>query len=183
MLLCAQLVLLCFAIDLPRSSQDHDPTVSLPHTDAKSQFLSKNSILMKSTPTLNLNFRAQNGIIKKLDFLNKNWDFATVCTARTLLCYELTLSRQNNVHESLVQVRRSASVNRHSDHISLFFYLYSRQQLSFIYWSTFWLLQIHYNTWCLIKETLVILDKCMHPISRLRDSSHYNVNQVSRLRA
>ena len=119
----------------------------------------------------------------ELDFCNKNWDFATVCTARTLLCYELTLSRQNNVHESLVQVRRSASVNRHSDHISLFFYLYSRQQLSFIYWSTFWLLQIHYNTWCLIKETLAILDKCMHPISRLRDSSHYNVNQVSRLRA
>ena len=106
---------------------------------------------------IKLEFSRQKWDNWELDFLNKNWDFATVCAARTLLCYELTLSRQNNVHESLVQVRRSASVNRHSDHISLFFYLYSRQQLSFIYWSTFWLLQIHYNTWCLIKETLVIL--------------------------
>ena len=34
------------------------------HTDAKSQFLSENSILMKSTPTLSLNFRAKIGIIE-----------------------------------------------------------------------------------------------------------------------
>ena len=38
------------------------------HTDAKSQFLSKNSVLIKSTPTLNLNFPAKNGIIEKLNF-------------------------------------------------------------------------------------------------------------------
>ena len=36
------------------------------HTDAKSQFLFKNSILMKSTPTLNLNFPAKNGIFGNL---------------------------------------------------------------------------------------------------------------------
>ena len=35
------------------------------HTDAKSQFLSENSILMKSTPTLSLNFRAKNSILMK----------------------------------------------------------------------------------------------------------------------
>ena len=55
------------------------------HTDAKSQFLSKNSILMKSTPTLNLNFPAKNGIIGNLIFLNKNWDFATVCYSSSKL--------------------------------------------------------------------------------------------------
>ena len=43
------------------------------HTDAKSQFLSKNSILMKSTPTFNLNFPAKNGIIENLIFLTKSW--------------------------------------------------------------------------------------------------------------
>ena len=51
------------------------------HTDAKSQYLFKNSILMKSTPTLNLNFPAQKRNYCELDFLNKNWDFTTVCLA------------------------------------------------------------------------------------------------------
>ena len=51
------------------------------HTDAKSQFLFNNSILIKSTPTLNLIFSVQNGIIENLNFLNKNWDFATVWNA------------------------------------------------------------------------------------------------------
>ena len=41
------------------------------HTDAKSQFLSKNSILMESTPKLNLNFPAKNGIIENLIFWTK----------------------------------------------------------------------------------------------------------------
>ena len=36
----------------------------LMHNDAKYQFLFKNSILMKSIPTLNLNFPAKNGIIE-----------------------------------------------------------------------------------------------------------------------
>ena len=49
-----------------------------PHTDAKSQFLSKSSILMKSTPTVNLNFRAKNGIIENLIFEQK-LIFAAVC--------------------------------------------------------------------------------------------------------
>ena len=47
------------------------------HTDTKSQFLSQNSILIKST--LNLNFPAKNGITDNFDFLNLDWDFATVC--------------------------------------------------------------------------------------------------------
>ena len=41
------------------------------HTDAKSQFLSKNSILIQSTPILNLNFPAKNGIIENLIFEQK----------------------------------------------------------------------------------------------------------------
>ena len=41
------------------------------HTDVKSQFLFKNSILIKSTPTLNLNFPAKNGIIEKSIFWTK----------------------------------------------------------------------------------------------------------------
>ena len=36
---------------------------------------------MKSTPTLNLNFPAQKRNYCELDFLNKNWDFTTVCLA------------------------------------------------------------------------------------------------------
>ena len=43
------------------------------HTDAKSQFLSKNSILMESTSKLNLNFPAKNGIIENLIFWTKIW--------------------------------------------------------------------------------------------------------------
>ena len=42
------------------------------HTDAKSRFLSKNSILMKSTSTLNLNFPAKNRFIKNLILYTKN---------------------------------------------------------------------------------------------------------------
>ena len=41
------------------------------HTDAKFQYLSKNSILMKSTPTLILNFPTKTGIIDNLIFLTK----------------------------------------------------------------------------------------------------------------
>ena len=41
------------------------------HTDAKSQFLSENSILMKSTPTMIMNFPAKNGIIENLIFWTK----------------------------------------------------------------------------------------------------------------
>ena len=41
------------------------------HTDAKYQFLSKKSILIKSTPTLSLNFPAKNGIIQNLIFWTK----------------------------------------------------------------------------------------------------------------
>ena len=41
------------------------------HTVAKFQFLSKNSILMKFTQTLNLNFPAKNGIIENLIFEQK----------------------------------------------------------------------------------------------------------------
>ena len=57
------------------------------HTDAKSQFLSKNSILMKSTPTFNLNFPAKNGIIEKLIFWTKIWNFATVWTVGRAATY------------------------------------------------------------------------------------------------
>ena len=38
------------------------------HTDAKYQFLFRNSMFMKSTLTLNLNFPAKNGIIENLIF-------------------------------------------------------------------------------------------------------------------
>ena len=41
------------------------------HTDAKSQYLSKNSILMKSTPTFCLNFPAKNVNIENLIFEQK----------------------------------------------------------------------------------------------------------------
>ena len=63
------------------------------HTDAKSQYLFKNSILMKSTPTLNLNFPAQKRNYCELDFLNKNWDFATVCLE---ICIPTFLSFKNS---------------------------------------------------------------------------------------
>ena len=62
------------------------------HTDAKSQFLFKNSILTNSTPTSNLNFPAKNGMIEKLIFLNKKGDFAAVCKA--------SASKRNDMHEA-----------------------------------------------------------------------------------
>ena len=50
------------------------------HTDAKSQFLFKNSTLMKSTQTFEYEFSRQKmGFLRTLIFMNKNWDFATVC--------------------------------------------------------------------------------------------------------
>ena len=53
------------------------------HTDAKSQFLFKNSILMKSTQTFELS--RQKWDYWELDFLNKNWAIATVWDGRK--CY------------------------------------------------------------------------------------------------
>ena len=49
------------------------------HTDAKSQFLFKNWTLMKSTQTFEYEFSRQKFDYWEFDFLNKNWDFATVC--------------------------------------------------------------------------------------------------------
>ena len=51
------------------------------HTVANSKFLSKNSILMKSIPTVNLNFRAKIEVVKTLIFEQKV-GFSAVCVAQ-----------------------------------------------------------------------------------------------------
>ena len=57
------------------------------HIDAKSQFLSQKSILLKSTPTLNLKFPAKNWIIENLIFLTKIGILPQCETGETLLAF------------------------------------------------------------------------------------------------
>ena len=52
------------------------------HTVTNSKFLSKKSISMDSSPTLNLIFCAKNGNFQRLIFLTKLY-FATVCVVHT----------------------------------------------------------------------------------------------------
>ena len=55
------------------------------HTEAKSSFLSKNSIFMESFPTINMNFCGKNEFIQS-NFLNKKLRFATVCSSLYIDC-------------------------------------------------------------------------------------------------
>ena len=87
------------------------------HTDAKSQYWFKNSILMKSTPTLNLNFPAQKRNYCELDFLNKNWDFTTVCQMISNGLCSLFMSSRESWSQTLGDaslMKTSKSVNHES---------------------------------------------------------------------